>query len=88
MNPGGRHERRLLEIISRLVVIVDGIDDADAPDPTWEITLERAHAVLSSSGLRRCRACGCSQYDACEDGCDWAGEGLCTACVSKVTDHG
>ena len=29
-----------------------------------------------------CRACGCSQNDACDEGCGWAAEDLCTACVS------
>ena len=29
-----------------------------------------------------CRACGCSQEDACDEGCGWAEEDLCTACVS------
>ena len=28
-----------------------------------------------------CRVCFCSQNDACEVGCGWAAEDLCTACV-------
>lgn len=28
-----------------------------------------------------CRACGCSQNDAWDEGCGWAAEDLCTACV-------
>lgn len=28
-----------------------------------------------------CRACGCSQTDACFPACGWAEEDLCTACV-------
>jgi len=28
-----------------------------------------------------CRVCGCSQNDACDAGCGWAAEDLCTACV-------
>lgn len=28
-----------------------------------------------------CRACGCSQNDACDDGCGWAADDLCTACT-------
>ncbi|MFE1598235.1 hypothetical protein [Methylobacterium sp. ID0610] len=28
-----------------------------------------------------CRTCGCTQNDACPDGCGWAGPDLCTACV-------
>ena len=29
-----------------------------------------------------CRVCGCSQNFACEGGCGWAAEDVCTACVS------
>lgn len=29
-----------------------------------------------------CHACGCSQNDACDEGCGWAAEDLCAACVS------
>lgn len=28
-----------------------------------------------------CRVCGCSQNDACDEGCGWAAADLCTACV-------
>ena len=28
-----------------------------------------------------CRVCGCSQENACDEGCGWAAEDLCTACV-------
>jgi hypothetical protein len=31
-----------------------------------------------------CRACGCSQFDACSPACGWAEEDLCTACVGQA----
>ncbi|MCJ2086939.1 hypothetical protein MKK88_13205 [Methylobacterium sp. E-005] len=34
-----------------------------------------------------CRVCGCSQNDACDFGCGWAAEDLCTACVEGGHDH-
>jgi hypothetical protein len=33
-----------------------------------------------------CRRCGCSQYDACDGGCDWAEPYLCTACADQPTE--
>ncbi|MCJ2040833.1 hypothetical protein MKK55_18035 [Methylobacterium sp. J-059] len=33
-----------------------------------------------------CHACGCSQEDACGDGCGWATEMICTACHGKAED--
>jgi len=35
-----------------------------------------------------CHACGCSQEDACDEGCGWASETLCTACAGKDHGHG
>lgn len=35
-----------------------------------------------------CRVCGCSQNDACDAGCGWVAEDLCTACVEGKHDHG
>lgn len=36
-----------------------------------------------------CRRCGCTQNDACDEGCGWAAEDLCTACVAGGGhDHG
>lgn len=29
-----------------------------------------------------CRVCGCSENDACEEGCGWAEADLCTACAA------
>lgn len=33
-----------------------------------------------------CRRCGCSQYDACDGGCDWAEPYLCTACADPKAE--
>lgn len=33
-----------------------------------------------------CRGCGCTMHNACEGGCDWAEEGLCTACAEIQED--
>lgn len=33
-----------------------------------------------------CRRCGCSQYDACDGGCDWAEPYLCTACAASAAE--
>jgi hypothetical protein len=31
--------------------------------------------------LQRCRKCGCTQLEACPEGCSWVAEDLCSACV-------
>jgi hypothetical protein len=33
-----------------------------------------------------CRRCGCSQYDACDEGCGWAEPYLCTACAGPAVE--
>jgi len=30
---------------------------------------------------RVCRKCGCTEYDACQDGCTWVEPDLCSACA-------
>ena len=32
-----------------------------------------------------CHSCGCTQNDACPEGCGWAKPNLCTACVPNVS---
>ena len=32
---------------------------------------------------RECRICGCTQYNACEDGCYWVTDDLCSQCAKK-----
>jgi len=34
--------------------------------------------------FRYCRVCGCSDEDACEEGCHWVEEDLCSSCVDVV----
>jgi hypothetical protein len=51
-----------------------------------------AGAIETPSGQLRlpttigmiCEACGCSQGDACESGCDWARDNRCTGCVESA----
>jgi hypothetical protein len=42
-----------------------------------------AHDLLKLAGIRACRLCGCSEEDACDGGCSWAGPELCSACDAK-----
>jgi hypothetical protein len=32
-----------------------------------------------------CRSCGCYHEDPCDEGCGWAEEDLCTACVGRTS---
>lgn len=32
---------------------------------------------------RKCRVCGCTEYNACEGGCYWVAEDLCSKCVEN-----
>lgn len=40
-------------------------------------------------GIAVCRECGCTDISACEDGCSWVAEDVCSACVpGKEEDTG
>lgn len=32
-------------------------------------------------GERTCRVCGCTEDEACPEGCSWYDDGLCSRCV-------
>jgi len=34
-------------------------------------------------GVRRCRVCGCTDAEPCEEGCEWVEADLCSACAVK-----
>lgn len=51
-----------------------------------EVLLQDALRELGVLGVfdeRRCRVCGCTDDWACEGGCSWVEEDLCSACVNK-----
>ncbi len=66
--------------------LLDAVDEA-LPDNAFLATdgqLPRLPALLGGV----CSVCSCSQNDACDEGCGWASEDLCTACVEGGHDHG
>ena len=52
-------------------VLPDPDDFAEGPD-------------LAAVGIRACRGCGCTDDSACEEGCEWVEEDLCSACVAQA----
>jgi hypothetical protein len=53
-------------------------DQSIAPRPSVIVAAEAEYAAA-----RKCRACGCTEYFACEGGCSWAAIDLCTSCLRK-----
>ena len=39
--------------------------------------------VCELTGISRCRACGCTDMNACPEGCYWVEPDLCSECVGK-----
>lgn len=65
--------------------LIAAVGDA-LPEDAFLASDERSPRIPSLLG-GVCRACGCSQNDACEEGCGWAAEDLCTACVGGGAAH-
>jgi hypothetical protein len=40
--------------------------------------------ALNIAGVRSCDACGCTESAACEEGCSWVGDHLCSACAAAI----
>lgn len=43
-----------------------------------------AFAASVGHPLRACRYCSCTEHQACQDGCSWTGDALCSACTPDV----
>lgn len=43
---------------------------------------------VPEDGARACRVCGCTENNACEGGCWWVEDDLCSSCVGKVVSAG
>jgi len=41
-----------------------------------------AYQLRKQAGIQACKVCGCSEDDACEEGCSWVDAALCSACAS------
>lgn len=59
---------------------------AFAFDPMVLQRLEEARLDPTACVPRICRACACSQFDACGDGCSWIAPDLCSACPDDPAD--
>jgi len=53
------------------------VDDAELEREMFE--LEGAEAPFPE--YRHCRECGCTDDDACEGGCEWVEDDLCSRCA-------
>lgn len=74
---------RLCQALARVTAIsrtmlTDGVSEAQQ-----EAALAAAEQVLAEFEFRYCRVCGCSEHDACEGGCSWAGADLCSECAER-----
>lgn len=74
LRAGEAAEPSLLEALRETVTLALTTARLDGPDG-----YPRIPSILGEV----CNVCGCSQHDACQGGCAWAGDHLCTACVPK-----
>jgi hypothetical protein len=93
-------QREVGEIALLLLVSEDGAGDGSVVGRRWEHAHDEAeHRLdrylpiaaafpegpdLEAVGVRACRVCGCTDRSACEEGCEWVGEDLCSACQPVV----
>jgi hypothetical protein len=70
-------ETEALCMLQEAAMGAGGLSNALWIDPLEDVERFRIPSVV---GLV-CQACGCSENDACEEGCGWATETTCTACA-------
>lgn len=91
---GTEPEGVLPPVLARAAVAADRLVDVALENRVHEALPEGA--FLAPDGVTPllpsllggvCRACGCTQEDGCPEGCGWAAEDLCTACVDGGGNH-
>lgn len=66
-----RNIKRLLKRLNRKIV-------------NYDLKLQQIHQELCGSYVRYCAICNCEDLRACEGGCYWVEENLCSSCVGKL----
>ena len=49
-----------------------------------ELTFREWCTQLLTMSVRDCIVCGCTDDDACDEGCSWVSYDLCSACVVRT----
>lgn len=76
-------------LLGELPLLVDEVVRWVLPEATF--TAEEFDELAGGDALfdeQRCRLCGCTEDHACEGGCSWVAEDLCSACLEKVFKMG
>ena len=87
-------QRRKESVIKALQKAKEKVDiahmylTANEPNPedvmNMNLALEHIDIALEHLGAaRKCRVCGCTEHNACDGGCSWVEEDLCSACVGE-----
>ena len=56
----------------------------EAVEKYREYKIERLAKRLEEENIQRCRVCGCTWNNACEGGCYWVEEDLCSKCAKEL----
>ncbi|HCA5183255.1 TPA: hypothetical protein MW242_002887 [Acinetobacter baumannii] len=63
-----------------------GLDDVEDLGRTKEIA-KILETALPDFGIQICESCGCTELNACENGCSWTTDTLCSSCYSISMDE-
>lgn len=48
---------------------------------------EPLNVMVLNTSVRQCYICGCSDHNACQGGCWWVEDDLCSSCEKKIYDN-
>ena len=67
---------------ARVYLIANEREMEDIADVS--LALEHIEIALEHLGAaRKCRVCGCTEHNACDGGCSWVEEDLCSSCAGR-----
>lgn len=70
----------------KLAAVSPELDSAFCPNCHWQCRISGAWFVdvlRVVVGVRSCSVCGCTDDEACDGGCAWVADDLCSACIDE-----
>jgi ParB/RepB/Spo0J family partition protein len=89
--PKGKTADAVLRRCAFVVVADDIFDSWNGPRrvpklaKAFGVDLPKLLKAQGAGNVRACRKCGCTEETACQGGCSWVEEDLCSACAPKPT---
>lgn len=76
-------------ILKKVLTVLTPVQMEEIRDAELRIDeRKKLFEFLKTEGMQFCRICGCTHYFACDGGCSWIEDDLCSACADPEESEG